>query len=64
MGLIFEVIQQEAGGYEATCLTEAIRTAGADLLELHTNINLAVDRRFEDRMRPRAADIHLMFTRE
>jgi len=64
MGLIFEVIQQEAGGYQATCLTEAIKTMGADLSELHANINLAVDERFTERLRPRAADIHLMFTRE
>ncbi|MEM8549777.1 MAG: 2-phospho-L-lactate guanylyltransferase [Verrucomicrobiota bacterium] len=62
MGLLFEVVQQEAGGYEATCLSEFIRTGGADLAELHANINNAVDNCFEAHSRPPASEIHLMFT--
>ena len=63
MGLIFEVVAQDKGGYEAVCLTEFIRTGGADLLELHANINTAVDACFSERVRPGASEIHLMFTR-
>jgi hypothetical protein len=64
MGLIFEVVARETGGYEAVCLTEYIRTGGADLHELHANINNEVDVCFAGRMRPRASEIHLMFTRD
>ncbi len=64
MGLIFEVVAEEAGGYKAVCLTEFIRAGGADLRELHTNINDAVDVCFADRVRPEASQIHLMFTRD
>lgn len=64
MGLIFEVVERETGGYQATCLTEQIHTMGTDLHELHANINNAVDERFSEQVRPQASEIHLMFTRE
>lgn len=54
---------QESGGYEAVCLTEFIQANGADLRELHANINQAVDACFVERPRPSASEIRLMFTR-
>ncbi|MGE9294027.1 MAG: 2-phospho-L-lactate guanylyltransferase [Puniceicoccales bacterium] len=64
MGLFFEVVAQECGGYEAVCLTEGIRAGGADLRELHANLSHEIDQCFTDRPRPLASQIHLVFSRE
>lgn len=64
MGLIFEVKQSKDGNLVATCHTENIYTHAVDLRELHSNINTAVDVRFEGRLRPEASDIHLLVSSE
>jgi len=64
MGLIFEVKQRKSGNLTATCHMENIYTEGVDLSELHSNINSAVDQRFEGRERPIPRDIHLLMSQE
>ncbi len=62
MELIFEVLDQETGGYTATCLNYHLRDAkGASLEELHESITAVVDAKFTGRAKPDPSAIHLLY---
>lgn len=51
-GLIFEVTKKASGGFVAFCASAGIRTAGANLAELHANITGALDAHYSGRGGP------------
>lgn len=58
--LIFEVSQEEDGGFAAECLTENIFTQGDSWEELRDNCREAVDAFYFDRIKPRSIRLHLI----
>lgn len=58
--LIFEVIQDAAGGLSPGCLTENIFTQGDTWEELRHNVKEAVAAHFFDRPRPQRIRLHLV----
>jgi len=58
--LVFEVIQEAAGGYCAECLTESIFTEGDTWGELRKNVLDATSAFFFDRPRPERVRLHLV----
>ena len=58
--LVFEVTQEEDGGYSAECLTEAIFTQGDTWAELRENVRDAVAGFFFDRVPPPNIRLHLV----
>lgn len=58
--LIFEVNQEEDGGFTAECLTEAIFTQGDTWQELRKNVREAVDGYYFDRPQKRTIRLHLV----
>ena len=58
--LIFEVVQEDDGGFVAECLTEAIFTQGDTWQELRDNVKEAVEAFFFDRAAPGAIRLHLV----
>ena len=60
MELIFEVIQEEDGGFVAECLSEDIITQADTWEELRNNVREAVSAYFFDRPRPSSIRLHLV----
>lgn len=58
--LIFEVIQEEDGGYVAECLTESIFTQGDTWAALRENVRDAVAGFFFDTVPPPKIRLHLV----
>jgi predicted RNase H-like HicB family nuclease len=58
--LIFEVIQEEDGGFVAECLTEGIFTQGNTWPELRDNVRDAVEGYFYDQPGRRTIRLHLI----
>jgi len=58
--LIFEITQEEDGGYVAECLTENIVTQGDNWEELRVNVKDAVQAHFFDGPRPQAIQLRLV----
>ena len=58
--LIFEVTQEEDGGYSAECLTENIFTQGDSWEELRANVREAVSVYFFDGAKPQSIRLHLV----
>ena len=58
--IVFEVIQEEDGGYTAECLTAAIFTQANTWAELRENVRDAVAGYFFDDAEPRAIRLHLV----
>jgi predicted RNase H-like HicB family nuclease len=57
--LVFEVTQEEDGGYSAECLTENIFTQGDTWEELRANVKEAVSAYFFDGIKPQSIRLHL-----
>ena len=60
MELIFEVIQEEDGGFVAECLSENITTQADTWEELRNNVREAVLAYFFDKPRPSSIRLHLV----
>jgi predicted RNase H-like HicB family nuclease len=60
MELIFEVIQEEDGGFVAECLSEDIITQADTWEELRNNVREAVSAYFFDKPRPSSIRLHLV----
>ncbi len=58
--LVFEVIQDEDGGFVAECLTESIFTQGETWENLRGNVQEAVEAFCFDSERPTAIRLHLV----
>ncbi len=58
--LIFEVLQEEDGGFAAECLTESIFTQADTWDELRSNVREAVEAFYFDRLTPKAIRLHLV----
>ena len=58
--LIFEVMQEDDGGFGAECLTENIFTQADSWSELRNNVQEAVEAFFFDGERPSAIRLHLV----
>jgi predicted RNase H-like HicB family nuclease len=58
--LVFEVVQEQDGGYCAECLTENIFTQGDTWEELRRNVVEATSAFFFDRDRPELVRLHLV----
>jgi hypothetical protein len=58
--LVFEVVQEDGGGYCAECLTENIFTQGDNWEELRKNVVEATAAFFFDRPRPERIRLHLV----
>jgi predicted RNase H-like HicB family nuclease len=58
--LIFEVTQEEDGGFVAECLTESIFTQGDTWVDLRRNVKEAVEVFHFDRQVPAAIRLHLV----
>jgi hypothetical protein len=58
--LVFEVVQEDDGGYCAECLTENIFTEGDNWAELRKNVVEATAAFFFDRSRPERVRLHLI----
>ncbi len=58
--LVFEVVQEEDGGFAAECLTESIFTQGETWDELRRNVREAVEAFHFDRKMPTAISINLL----
>ncbi len=58
--LVFEVIQEQDGGYCAECLTENIFSEADTWDELRTNVREAVTAFFFDRQIPSRIRLHLV----
>lgn len=58
--LVFEVVQEDDGGYCAECLTENIFTEGDTWDELRKNVLEATAAFFFDRARPERIRLHLV----
>ena len=58
--IIFEVIQEEDGGFVAECLTEAIFTEADTWEDLRRNVKEAVDAYFFDQAKPSEIRLHLI----
>ena len=61
-GLIFEITQENDGGYVAECLTESIVTQADDWETLRKNVREAVTAFYFDRKMP--SNIRLHFVRD
>ncbi len=58
--LVFEVVQEEDGGYCAECLTENIFTEGDTWEQLRSNMVEATTAYFFDRPRPERIRLYLI----
>lgn len=58
--LVFEVTQEDDGGFTAECLTESIFTQGDDWEELRRNVREAVEAFYFDRSTPSTIRLHLV----
>ena len=58
--LVFEVTQEEDGGYSAECLTENIFTQGDTWEELRANVKEAVTLYFFDGTKPQSIRLNLI----
>ena len=58
--LIFEVLQEEDGGFVAECLTESIFTQADTWEELRRNVREAVEAFHFDRALPSSIRLHLI----
>jgi predicted RNase H-like HicB family nuclease len=58
--LVFEVIQEEDGGFVAECLTEGIFTQGDTWQELRDHVREAVEGFFYDQPGRRMTRLHLV----
>jgi len=58
--LIFEVLQEEDGGFVAECMTESIFTQADTWEELRRNVREAVEAFHFDRSMPKAIRLHLI----
>ena len=58
--LVFEVIQEQDGGYSAECLTENIFSQGDSWNELRQNAREAVTAFFFDQQIPEMIRLHLV----
>ena len=58
--LVFEVLQEEDGGYCAECLTENIFTEGDTWAQLRENVLEATSAFFFDQARPVRIRLHLV----
>ena len=58
--LIFEVNQEEDGGFTAECLTEAIFSQGDTWQDLRKNVREAVDGYYFDRPQKHTIRLHLV----
>jgi predicted RNase H-like HicB family nuclease len=58
--LIFEVVQEQDGGFVAECLTESIFTQGDTWEELRRNVREAVSAFHFDRALPSSIRLHLV----
>jgi len=58
--LVFEVIQEEDGGFCAECLSENIFTQGDTWDELRSNVREAVRAFYFDRPAPERIRLHLV----
>ena len=58
--LIFEMLQEEDGGFVAECLTESIFTQADTWEELRRNVREAVEAFHFDRTMPNSIRLHLI----
>lgn len=58
--LVFEVVQEQDGGYCAECLTENIFTQGETWVELRDNVRQAVSAFYFDQPGKRDIRLHLV----
>ncbi len=58
--LVFEVVQEEDGGFCAECLSENIFTQGDSWDELRSNVREAVRAFYFDRPAPERIRLHLV----
>src|SRR6266571_4345283 len=58
--IVFEVTQEDDGGYCAECLTEGIFTQGDTWAELRTNVKEAVRAYYFDLPKPVSVRLHLV----
>jgi len=58
--IVFEVVQESAGGFCAECLTESIFTQVDSWEELRANVRDAVEAFYFDREKPSAIRLHLV----
>jgi hypothetical protein len=58
--IVFDITQEEDGGYCAECLTESIFTQGGTWDELRANVRQAVEAFYFDRPKPAAVRLHLV----
>jgi predicted RNase H-like HicB family nuclease len=58
--IVFEVVQEEDGGFCAECLTESIFTQGDTWEELRSNVKEAVEAYYFDQPRPSGVRLHLV----
>ena len=58
--LVFEVTEEDEGGYSAECLTENIFTQGDSWEELRANVKEAVSVYFFDGTKPQSVRLHLV----
>lgn len=60
MEIVFEVVQEEDGGFCAECPTEGIVTQGDTWEELGSNVKEAVEAFYFDQPRPTRVRLHLV----
>ena len=60
MEAVFQVTQEEDGGFVAECLTEDIFTQADSWEQLKDNVKEAVDAYFFDRTKPKVIRLHLV----
>jgi predicted RNase H-like HicB family nuclease len=58
--IVFEITQEEDGGFCAECLTESIFTQGDSWDELRANVKEAVEAFYFDRPKPASIRLHLV----
>jgi len=58
--IVFEVTQENDGGFVAECLTESIHTQADNWEQLRKNVIEAVNAFFYDRPRPAPIRLHLV----
>jgi predicted RNase H-like HicB family nuclease len=58
--IVFEVVQEEDGGFCAECLTEGIFTQGNTWEELRSNVKEAVEAYYFDQAKPSGVRLHLV----
>lgn len=58
--LVFEVIRDEQGSFQASCLNTPLKVIAENLAQLHDNVTTAVHDLYSGRPAPRADQIHFL----